>query len=358
MLQAPIDPLLVVVYRYLPEEAPYLLRAWKALGVILWGLFLWGLRAREDRSPQAELAGALLLAVYAQVPWHSPLEVGIPLLGFFLWLGRLRLRPFEQAILWGAAAGAFPVLSLALLGYLPFYISRERVRALGLFLLGAAWIALGIAVLLKQSETFSAYTRAYWIAVWRFWTWDAGVQLLGAIGLLILIFRFSAYAYRPYAERLFFQDRFWAALVAWVLPGAGSLLTWMIVLAERFPRRGWYFSVYGLGLGACILGLHERLRMPVCSFELPAHSCWWGPAPCYFQLEGPYGCRWTTPYAWTKNWKLEDWKNFYHKWGHPHYIFDFSHTWSEASYHLPYLASRYVRSDTAVGVPVFRLQRR
>lgn len=359
VLQAPVDPVFVAAYRYVPEEAPSLLRAWKALGVILWGLLLWGVRSREERpDPIGLTAGSLLLGVYAQVPWHTPLEVGIPLLAVFFWLVRSRLRPFEQGLLWGGAAAVFPAVSLALLGYFPFYLSRERLRALGLFLLGVGWTALGIAALLKQSELFSAYAQAYWIVVWRFWAWDAGIQLLGAVGLLGLIFRLSAYAYRPYAERLLFQDRFWAALTAWVLPGAGGLLPWAVVLAERFPRRGVYFSLYGLSLVVCLLAIQQRWRMPACTHKLPAHSCWWGPAPCYLQLEGPYGCRWTAPYAWPKSWRPEDWKIFYQKWGKPDYIFDFSHTWAEASYHLPHLALPYASSDTVAGVPVFGLQRR
>ncbi|RMF50304.1 MAG: hypothetical protein D6750_05010 [Bacteroidetes bacterium] len=360
VLQAPIDPLFVTVYRYLPAEAPYLLRLWKALGVIAWGIWLWGLRPREGRSPGAALSGALLLAVHAQVPWHSPLEVGLPLLAFLLGLSHSRIRAFEQGILWGGAVGAFPVASLALLGYLPFYLSRERFRALGLFLLGAGWIALGMAALLRHSETFSAYVQSYWVAVWRLWRGegDIGMRLLGALALVMLVFRLSAYVYRPYAERLFFQDRVWAALVGWLMPGAGGLITWAVVLAERLPRRGAYFLAYGLGLATCTVGLYTRLTTPTCHLQLPAHSCWWGSAPCYLHLNGPYGCRWTTPYAWTKKRQLEDWKAFYQKWASPQYIFDPDHTWTEVSYHLPHLAKQYVRADTMVAVPVFRRQRR
>lgn len=219
-LEAPVDPFFVTFYRFLPAEAPFLLRIWKAWGLLAAGLFFLRTRLPKTPSPlQQALLGGWLVA-YALQRWDHPFAVGMPAL-WTLFLLYFQLRsPFGQGILWAGLSYLFPQTVLWGIWALYRRIEEKDMRALGLFALGAAWGLLASFALHRRLCSPEAYGKAYWLPVWQAaytsWEW---VFALSAGALLLVGAQSGLYFRRPYTERRAYRDRLWAAITSILAEG-------------------------------------------------------------------------------------------------------------------------------------------
>ncbi len=358
-LEAPVDPFFVTFYRFLPAEAPFLLRVWKAWGLLAAGLFFLRTRLLRTPSPlQQALLGGWLVA-YALQRWAHPFAIGMPALWTLLLLYSQLRSPFGQGILWAGLSYLFP--QTVLWGIWAFYrrIEERDLRALGLFALGAVWALLASLALHQRLGCSEAYGRAYWLPVWQAaytsWEW----LLVFSVGALLVVGAQSGlYFRRPYTERRAYRDRLWAAITSVLAEGPLALGVWMTLGLEPLSDRLRQLA------GLVLLALHGGIlgytfaRLPNCLLFLPTQSCLWGTPPCYVRLEGPYGCDITSPYRWQRLWSQADWVQLYRSWGEPRFIWDAAQSWAEVQYRLPLRAQPFVQQDTLLPKPLHLYQRR
>ena len=359
VLEAPIDPLTLWIFREVPDYAAAYLLFWKGLGGLLLVGFL--LRRPSRQEPPTSLHRVFLgiiAGLYQVLPYETPLEVGETAYAIALWLGESARRPFLQGILLSILILWHPASVWAIAFWLYRRWENQEGQALLYHLLGLIWGGSGLLALGKVlwgAEALQAYLLSYMLRVWEIGMADRGLWLLGVGGVILLILHSSEVSGRPYRERVLFRRLLWAALgsLGWGGRAYPGMTLFSVRIRTPFLRGAQILIglVYA-GYGTFLLAQQNFVSPPL---VLAPGSCLLGMPSQYITLQRPYGCDLTVSYDWpypeTSREKLHQ------KLHRPEWIYDAGGYMTAFRYYLPRRLAPYQAVDTILP-GLIRLYRR
>ena len=348
VLEAPVDPVTLWVFKEAPAYGRGYLLFWKGLGGLLLVGFL--LRKPSQEAPPTWLHEAflgVLAGIYQILPYKMPLEVGEAAYALALWLGESARRPFLKGILLSILILWHPASVWALIFWLYRRWENQEGYALVYHILGLVWGGLGLLALGKvawETEALWAYLISYVLRVWEIGIADRGLWFLGGGGVILLVLYSSEVGRRPYRERVVFRRVLWTALGS--LGWGGRAYPGMSLFSVRIQSPFLRLAQILIGLGYAGYGIflvaQQGFASP--SLSLAPASCLLGMPSRYITLQGPYGCDLTVPYdelhSDTQREKL------YQKLREPEWIYDAEGYLSAFRYYLPRRLAPYQAVDT------------
>lgn len=350
ILQAPVDPLGLWLFRVSPAYGEAYLLLGKVVGGLLLVGFLLRKPSRESPLPlwQGILIG-LIGGLYQLLPYSTPLQMGEAAYAGALWIGESARRPFLQGILLSLLSFWQPVGLWALLFWFYRRWENQEAQAALYHLLGLLWGGLALLALSKTlwgTPALKAYFQHYWLGVWMISPGDGPLWLLNGLSVGALVLFSGTVGRLPYRERALFRRILWGALST--LGWGGRAFPGMALFAVHVQRV--YLRLIQILLGVSYLsyGAYLLVRHPAPNAHIPiaAGSCFWGLPTVYLVPQGPYGCDLISPYAWKRTTpKLEELHKKLHQ---PEWIYDAGGYMGSLQYYLPRRLAPYIAVDTTL----------